>query len=331
MSNQVHPQVSVIIVNYNGGKYLLDCVAVLSNCNIPLEVIVVDNASEDESAQSCQSSFKHITVIYSETNLGFAGGVNLGAMKAHGKCFIILNPDVIPTPGSIEQLAEEILHRGGVVGPTSIIVGDSIQEYGGIIDRMGLLKALQQPSFPLYIPGFCLATSRECFNAIGGLDNRYFLFYEDTEFCWQALRRGYEVRIVESALVAHIGGTAAPGGYRRNNQIESTSTRIILGGRNSIAMFLACAPTSKLPIVLFGALVRNCLFALLLIMARRPRTALTLTVGLWWNIKEAPTTFKRRNRPGVTTRNENLAWSRVSRHYFVLDHLLAGDNIRLVG
>ena len=330
MTNQAQLDASVIIVNYNGGSYLLDCVAALSDGKFSKEIIIVDNASEDKSAQTCKSRFTNVTVIYSTTNLGFAGGINLGVAHAHGKCFIFLNPDTVPGPGCIDRLVEEVFKYGGVVGPVATTAGESTPEYGMIIDRMGLPQGLQEPSPPLYVPGFCIATSPECFYAVGGLDQRYFLFYEDTEYCWQALRRGHEVRIAQSATLVHVGGTSASGGYRRHNRIESTSTRIVLGGRNSLTMFLACAPASKLPIVIFGALLRNCIFAIFLIMAGRPRTALALAKGLWWNIREVPATLQRRHKFGVTAFTENLAWSRISRRYFIFAHLFAGDKIRLV-
>jgi len=325
MTHDLHPLVSVIIVNYNGGSYLLDCVDALVHETPNAEVIVVDNASVDGSAQACANRFPRVTVVYGKENLGFAGGANLGATHAMADILVFLNPDTVPDPGCITQLYEELSARGGVVGPVVSSGG-----YGFTIDRMGLLKELTEPLAPLYVSGYCLGTTRECFEAVGGLDHRYFLFYEDVEYCWQALRRGYDVRVVQTATLEHIGGTAAPGGYRRNNRIETTSARILLGGRNSLTTFLACAPYSSLPVLVCGSLLRNVVFAMFLLAKRRPRDALRLVAGVWWNVKALPTTLRRRHRPGVTPMGERTAWSRVSSDILLWGYVRAREKLRLV-
>lgn len=330
MTRELPPSVSVIIVNYNGGTYLLDCVDALLEDTPSVEVVVVDNASHDGSAQACAQQFPSVKLVLSETNLGFAGGANLGASNAMADTFVFLNPDTIPGSGCITQLYDELSTGGGVVGPVGFSGKHSAAEYGFTIDRMGLPWALTEPFAPLYVSGYCLGTTRRCFEAVGGLDHRYFLFYEDIEYCWQALRRGYDVRVLPSATIKHIGGTAAPGGYRRNNWIESTSVRIVLGGRNSLTMFLACAPLGELPAIVLGSFLRIALFAFFLLARGRPRDALRLIGGVCWNVKVLPSTLQRRHRNGVTPAGERNAWSRVSKRVFIWDHLRAGEKVRLV-
>jgi GT2 family glycosyltransferase len=327
---EARPGVSVIIVNYNGGTELLDCVEALEHEAPLAEVLVVDNASVDGSAHACTRRFPHVRVLYSEENLGFAGGANLGAAHATTGIFVFLNPDTMPGPGCMSQLYEELSARGGVAGPLVSHEGQSLVEQGLTIDRMGLARGLTEPSPVLYVSGCCLGTTRECFEAVGGLDDRYFLFCEDIEYCWQALRRGYDVRVVPTATLKHVGGTAAPGGYRRNNRIETTSVRILLGGRNSLAMFLACAPLWVMPGLICASLLRSGFFAALLLTNRRPRDAARLITGICWNVEQLPATRRRRHRPGVTPAGERAAWARVSRRLFLWDHMRAGERARFV-
>lgn len=323
------PEVSIIIVNYNGGSELLDCVEALGPDSPSTEVLVVDNASVDGSADACTQRFPHVRIVYSKENLGFAGGANLGAARATSSTFVFLNPDTVPGPNCVRLLYEELSARNGVAGPV-VLGGHNLKEQGFTLDRMALPGALTKQSPPLYVSGCCLGTTRDCFEAVGGFDNRYFLFYEEAEYCWQALRRGYAVSVVPTATLTHIGGTAASGGYRRDNRIETTSVRILLGNRNSLTMLLACAPLARLPLLLIAWLVRSGLFSALLVVNRRPQDAARLITAIWWNVKQLPTTRRRRNRPGVTTMDERAAWARVSRRFFLLDLIRAGERVRFV-
>src|ERR1035438_3282147 len=121
--------ISVIIVNYNAGAELLNCVEALGD-DVPIaEILVVDNASVDGSALTCTQRYPHVRVVRSEENLGFAGGANLGAAHATAEILIFLNPDTIPGPGCIDELYQELSARDGVAGPL-VSVGTNLAEYG---------------------------------------------------------------------------------------------------------------------------------------------------------------------------------------------------------
>ena len=329
MNPEPCPVVSVIIVNYNAGDELLDCVEALGPHSPRTEVIIVDNASVEGSLGACAQRFPHVKVIYSNENLGFAGGANLGAAYATAGIFVFLNPDTVPAPNCINQLCEELISRDGVAGPI-ISEGEILKGYGFTLDRMAMPRGMNKLSPALYVSGCCLGTTRGCFEAVGGFDNRYFLFYEEAEYCWQALRRGYAVRVVPTAALMHIGGTAASGGYLRNNRIETTSARILLGCRNSLTMLFACAPLTKVPLLVCASLLRNGLFAVFLLINWRPRDAMRLIGGIWWCIVQLPATRQRRNRPRVARASEHDAWTRISRRFFLWDLWRAGERALLV-
>lgn len=320
----------MIIVNFNGGHDLLLCLGALDT-QFPIhEVLVVDNASVDGSIEVAAERFPHATILRSEENLGFAGGANLGARHAVGDVLIFLNPDTIVGPGCIDRLAAELMFHPGVAGPLIITDGLEQCERGATIDLMGLPRGLTEDRPPLYVHGCCLATSRECFDSVGGFDERYFLFAEDVEYSWQALRHGYEVRVVEEAAARHRGGAVAIGGYLRDGHIETTSMRILLRERNTAAMLLACAPVLWLPVLLLTSLARTAAFAALLVVNGRSRDAGRLLTGLSWNVRQIRATMRRRWRQGTTAEGVQRAWRRVAFRLFLWDLARSGLEVRFV-
>src|SRR2546430_14954285 len=114
--------VTAIIVNYNGGADLVDCVrSVTTQKRVNAEIIVVDNASNDESLEAARSAFPEIIVVQNQVNRGFAGGANDGARVAAGDALLFLNPDIVLTEGSLEVIAKALSGATGVVGPRLVV------------------------------------------------------------------------------------------------------------------------------------------------------------------------------------------------------------------
>ena len=321
---------TAIIINSNGGPYLQACVASVLSDPCVREVIVVDNASSDGSARAVRQVAGRTKVILSSENLGFGGGANWGAAYALTDLLVFLNPDVLPEGGCMEALARHLLIYGGVAGPTVRQMANDALEYGATIDRMLLPRGLDRPRKPLYVQGCCLATTRSCFQAVGGFDARYFLFAEDMEYCWQALRRGFSVQVVTEASVCHIGGTSATGGYSRAGRIETSSTRVLLRERNSWTALLACAPLRHLPSLLLLSAARTLAFTAVLLGHHRMADCLHLWGGLGWNLRNLPTTLARRRRPGVNRMASIASWHRVDRNFFLWDSFRRGHRLRFV-
>ena len=323
-------QASVIIINYNGGADLIACLAALSVQNLLREVVIVDNASVDGSLETAMESFPEHTFIRSVVNLGFGGGANLGAQSASGQVLVFLNPDTIVAAGCIDELVVRLTEKAGVAGPLIITEGTTEPDYGATIDLMGLPRGITDDRIPLFIQGCCLAASRECFDSVGGFDEDYFLFVEDTEFAWQALRRGFEVQVVKTATAHHRGGASAIGGYLRQGVIETTSMRILLRERNTTAMLLACAPAQWFPMLLVTTFVRAFAFATLLVVNRRLKDVGRLIDGYFWNMKRLPVTMHRRFRPGTDSESSKRAWRRVIHGFFIWSVIRNRSAIRLV-
>lgn len=323
-------QVSAIVVNFNGGSDLRTCLAALCSQLSPTNIVVVDNASTDGSVGLASAQYPEVRVVASTVNLGFGGGANLGAAEARGETLLFLNPDTFVMPGCVDLLHKGLVPGVGVVGPMLRVGDEEVREYGATIDVMGMPRGLVGPSAPLYVSGCCLATSRRCFDTVGGFDERYFLFVEDVEYCWQALRRGYDVRVVSGAEAHHRGGGAIPGGYVRRGTVEVSAARIVLRERNTTTMFLACAPAGWLPIVAGASVLRTGAFAGLLASRGRWWPVLQLVVGLGQNLLWVSDTIRRRRRPGVTPLSARGAWRRVERRVYLWGFLCARQPVSFV-
>lgn len=324
------PRLSAVVVHYNDPEHLVTCVDALRRDPGIDDIVVIDNASDAEGAVAAADACRDVQVVLSPVNLGFGGGANLGADHSTGDLLVFLNPDVVPDPGCMTALAKHLSEQGGVVGPLVRSGPNAKPDCGLTVDRMLLPRGVDQPGEPLYVSGCCLATTRSCFDAVGGFDRRYFLFQEDVEFCWQALRRGFAVVVLPVATLLHAGGVAAAGGYRRGGRIETTSSRILLRERNGWAVILACAPGRRILSLLALSILRTVAFTGILVFYGRPRDAARLWGGLVWNAVHLRATLERRHYPGVTYRGERTAWVRVERKFFLWDLARRGERLRFV-
>ena len=324
-----------MIVCFNPGDDLVGCIEALAPDRWA-EVILVDNTCSDGSVEAAASRWKGLTIVRSTTNLGFAGGANLGARHATGSSLIFLNPDTYAPRASLQLLVDRLAEAPGVTGPLVHLQRGDGDEAGAVVDVLGLPRGLPAGDGrpPLYVSGCCLATDRGCFEDVGGFDERYFMFMEDVEYCWQVLRRGLSVSVVGDAIVEHLGGSATPGGYRARDDpetLEISAARVLLRERNTTAMLLACAPGRWLPLLMCGSVVRTTAFAWLLWRLGAWRSIGGLARGLRDVARWAPGTLRRRWSPGVTRQAREVAWARVAKRPFLLDHVGTASHARLVG
>lgn len=213
----VYPQVSVIIVNYNGGAYLGTCLrSLLAGGGPTCEVIVVDNASTDGSADAVARLFPEVRLIRSAANLGFGAGNNLGAEAARGGYLAFLNPDTVVAPGWIEALiaALEADPAAGMATAKILLLDapDCINACGNTVHITGLTlcrgMGLGQAALPYSddvdaVSGAAFVMRRDLFTALGGFDGSFFMYMEDTDLSWRARLAGYRCRYVPEAVIRH--------------------------------------------------------------------------------------------------------------------------------
>jgi GT2 family glycosyltransferase len=215
--NQV-PLASIIIPTWNGKDYIEDCLNSLLSQDYPeFEVIIVDNASSDGTPEWVAEHFPTVTLIRNERNLGFAGGVNVGLRAAKGDVLILLNQDAAAEPGWLRALISGLLAAPdiGVAGckiyhwdgKTIWHAGVEYDPHRGLTFLRGTgepdRKQYDQPADMSSVVGAAMAFKREVLAQIGGFDEDFFFYLEDTDFCWRARQSGFRVVYVPVAAVRH--------------------------------------------------------------------------------------------------------------------------------
>ena len=212
------PRATIIIVNYNSADDLLRCLNSLQAdpCSADYELLVVDNASTDGSRQQIASRFPGITLLHSDTNLGFGGANNLAASHARGDYIAFLNPDTIVEPGWLESLlrALEANPRAGLATSKILLLDDPqrINTAGNDMHLTGLTLCrgmgqpateLSQPARVSAISGAAFAMRRNLFQQLGGFDADFFMYFEDTDLSLRARLAGYDCLYVPHSIVYH--------------------------------------------------------------------------------------------------------------------------------
>ena len=212
------PLVSIIILNYNAGELLLNCVDSLKKSTYTnLEILIVDNISSDNSQKKCKEKFPDIKLIQNNENLGYCGGNNVGINEAKGKFIVILNPDTIIEPNCIDELILAYNKFGNALYQPKILSlneKDIIQSTGNMLHVFGFGFARDKGNKVTnkeesiekigYASGTCLFTSREVFDKIGLLDEFLFLYHDDLDLGWRAAQIGINSYYVPKSKIFHV-------------------------------------------------------------------------------------------------------------------------------
>ncbi len=219
-------KVCIILLNWNGKKDTLECLASL----VPLkcQVLVVDNGSLDDSVATFRSKFPHVPVLETRANLGFAGGNNVGiewALRHRAEWILLLNNDTIVDPNLLHAFLDAAQKR-----PQAKIFGAKILRYHtpNIIDHLGGYWDATKAEFfshhsgkedtliPMqsvdYVCGAALFMHRSVPEKIGLLEEKYFLFWEESDFCIRAKKAGFEVWTAPDAKIWHKVSSSFTGG-----------------------------------------------------------------------------------------------------------------------
>jgi hypothetical protein len=224
-------RVAVVVVSFEARDTLVAGLATLErNAGVAVETVVVDNASTDGSAAAVRAGFPGVKVIANAENVGFARACNQGARESGAPLVLFLNPDASLEPGALPVLASlvESRPRVGIAGPRTHSTNGDIQVSTG--PDLSLLsewrqrrlvrgvagrdpKALAQAEVlharehePDWVSGACLLARREAFLAVGGFDERFFLYEEDADLCRRVRAAGWQVVFTPAAEVRHALG-----------------------------------------------------------------------------------------------------------------------------
>lgn len=217
-------KVIVIILNFKVKALTIKCVESVKKSTYPVKIIVVDNKSEDGLDLEI-NKFKDVEFIQTGKNLGFTGGNNFGIKKALANgadLVLILNPDTTTNKDCIKNLVEGMEEIGaGVVGPKIYFKDEKTIWYaGGVMDKLNVLgkhRGVDQKDQGQYekvietdyVSGAAMMVKREVFENVGLFDERYFLYYEDSDFCERAKKTGYKIMYLPKAMVYHANAQSA--------------------------------------------------------------------------------------------------------------------------
>jgi GT2 family glycosyltransferase len=229
---------SIVIVSWNTRDLLDDCLASLpaATGDLETEILVVDNASADGSAQMVQEKYPQARLLAPGANLGFTGGNNLAFKDASGDAVLMLNPDTVCEAGSLKTLHDFLFATpgAGAVGPTLLDdLGHAAITWGNfpavkyhLLELLGNHRTRQpahlrelsfvripdadQPTRRVdYVSGACMMIRRDALKQIGHLDERFFMYFEETDWCIRAKRAGLDIYHCVEARVKHLEGRAA--------------------------------------------------------------------------------------------------------------------------
>ena len=213
-----NPLVSVIVLNYNAGELLLNCIeSVKKSTYKNLEIIVVDNISTDKSQEACKEKYPNIKLIQNDENFGYCEGNNIGIRKARGDFIMILNPDTIVEPNCIRELifAHEKLGEG-LYQPKILSLNEKqvLQSTGNMIHVFGFGFAKDKGRKDEevgeeiekigYASGTCLFTSKSVLEKVGLLDSFLFLYHDDLDLGWRASQIGINSYYVPKSKIYHV-------------------------------------------------------------------------------------------------------------------------------
>ena len=253
------PKVSVVILNWNGKRFLKDCLSSLSRVKYkPLEVILVDNNSSDGSGEYIKKYFPWVKLVANKENYGFAKGNNLGFQAATGKYVLFLNNDTRVIPDFLDILIRDF-EEDPTVGciQTQMRVLNQPQlldEAGAYLTPTGFLyhygyrKSYRLPAyqFPREIfsaKGACMLIPRQVLKRVGAFDEDFFIFFEETDLCYRIWLAGYKVIYEPRATIFHLAGGDTADKYNYGKRIYLTFRNMTMsylknfGSRNLFTIY----------------------------------------------------------------------------------------------
>jgi GT2 family glycosyltransferase len=219
--------VAVVILNYNGKKYLKAFLPNLISCTPDARIIIADNASTDDSVSFLEANFPELTIIQLEKNYGFAGGYNHALKQVSADYYAIINSDIEVTIDWLSPLRaflDEHADYAAVQGKIRSFHQKSHFEYagaaGGFVDNLGypycrgrIFDTIEEDKGQYdsivhidWTSGACMLIRSEIFHEFGGFDEDFFAHMEEIDLCWRIRAKGYKLAAIPESVVYHVGG-----------------------------------------------------------------------------------------------------------------------------
>jgi len=257
MTSPSSPRVSVVLVNFNDRQHLEACLSSLRMGASPLayDVTLVDNASADGSAEMAASRFPEVRLIRNTVNVGFGRANNQAAAESRAEFLLFLNTDTVMGAGAVAALVKEMQRdsRAGAAGPALIRAPGRYQvSFGRRVDFLAQLlqKTVINPYRKIqlrfarktrktgWLSAACLLCRREAFAAVGGFDERFFIYFEDIDLCFRMRKAGWRLLHVPSARVVHEGGATTRPRFS-SSRLEYRRSQVLFYEKNNSRTSLA--------------------------------------------------------------------------------------------
>lgn len=217
------PLLSIIIVDYNARDLIIPCLnSIVSNVgNLDYEIIIVDNASKENYLADYQKISPKVKTVRLDKNLGFGGGNNFGAKQAQGKYLLLLNPDTLMVDDTIEKILNFIKsHENiGIVCPrlfvdTNQSSPEEVDYYGDFPTLSTLISRNNHRHISNHqeyleverVTGACMLLKKDLYNQVGGFDENFFMYFEDTDLCKKVSKLGLKIIVLNNTHLVHFGG-----------------------------------------------------------------------------------------------------------------------------
>lgn len=238
------PTVSVIIVNYNTREMTLKCLSELyeNTQDLSYEVWVVDNASQDGSVEAIRERFPQVHVLANEQNAGFGAANNRALREARGEYLLLLNSDAFVHPGALNSLVAfmEREPNAAVVGPRLLNADGTLQHscfrfptpvrawlenlwISALFTRHPALGDYRRWDHDAerkvdFVSGACMLVRRDAYKQVGGFDETFFMYSEETDWQRRMRARGWDITFTPAAVVTHLGGASGANERARINR-----------------------------------------------------------------------------------------------------------------
>lgn len=285
--------ISIIVVNYNGKKWLqnfFDSFLVQTHKNY--EIIFVDNASTDDSIEFIEENYKDLRIrtIKSDKNLGFAGGNNLGIKNAKGEFILLINNDVWVERDFLEKiLVFYINNKFDVVAPYENDYENKVKrEYKMRIDFFGhtVYENKNSKDDGFYLSGACLFFKKDLYYETMGLDNNFFMYFEEVDWFWRLNLLGKKFSYIKDSFIHHAGAGSTGGGLKY--------LLFLWRNQNTLQMLLKNYHWHNLLWVLPIYFIQNIFEILYFLLIFRFKIAISYFQGWWFNFKNIKKILEKR-------------------------------------
>jgi len=242
--------ISIIILNYNGEKFLENCIeSIFKETKLAYEIIIVDNNSPDKSGEKLSKKIETCNFILNKKNVGVSEGLNIGIKNANGKYVVLLNNDLIVAPKWLDYLLEAYKKNGeGLYQPKFLKMNDKkiIDSAGNLINIFGFgfsrekgkedysqYNSIEEIGFAA---GTCLFCSKKIFDKIGFLDEKFFAYNEDLDLGWRAKLLNYKSYYVPKSIAYHHGSAQWKWSGEKFYLLERNRWIVLLSNYNFITI-----------------------------------------------------------------------------------------------